>query len=72
MKDTIIKYLISTALSFATGFFGYMLMALETGETFSDLSWRAVLLGAAYAGVRLVIKTIVEFLPKLVSLLSKK
>ena len=66
MKDLIKEYAISTALTFFTGMIAYLAIAMDGAQTFSDLSWGAVILGALFAGLRLVVKSLIQVMPKLV------
>ena len=71
MKKELITLLISTVLSFVTGCLTYIYTAMETAETFADLGWKAVFLGAVFAGIRLMIKLVLLALPKFIGLLKK-
>jgi hypothetical protein len=57
---TFIRYLISTINSFLAGFLSSILFTLDGATGFSDIVWPAALVGAAFAGVRLALKTLVE------------
>ena len=65
MKDLIIRYSISTVISFTTGVVTYFATMLSTVESFSELSGGALLMGALFAGSRLAVKVIVELLQEL-------
>jgi hypothetical protein len=71
MNKTLQEYLISTLITFVTGMLTYVAVAMESAETFADLSWKAVLLGAIFAGLRLAVKAVLQFLPKLIEKIKK-
>jgi len=47
-------------MSFVAGFLIAFYPVLEQATTWSDVAWPSVLLGAAFAGFRLVVKGLVE------------
>jgi len=58
--STFIRYLVSTIVSFLGGFLLAVLTAFDGAAGFADITWKATLVGAAFAGVRLALKTLVE------------
>lgn len=67
MKD-LKRYLISTIITFLAGFFVVLIPALELATTWSDVAWPALIAGATFAGFRLAVKGLVEYLPKLIEI----
>jgi len=65
MKSLIIRYSISTLISFATGVITYFATMLNSVDSFDELSGGALLMGALFAGSRLAVKVIVELLQEL-------
>lgn len=59
MNDTLKRYLKSTAVSFLSGFLPALVIVLENVNTFNEVSF-AALIGAGFAGIRLVIKMAAE------------
>ena len=68
--DTLKRFLISSLLSFATGFLMALYPVLQEATTFSDVAWSAVILGSVFAGLRLVVKGLIEGLPAIAKLVS--
>jgi|TARA_R100001530_G_scaffold10633_2_gene10488 hypothetical protein len=63
-KENFYRYLVSTLVTFLTGFIGTAVMMFEASQGWGDLSLKALMLGASFAGVRLVLKLVSELLPK--------
>lgn len=60
-KDTIIRYAISTGVTFLSGFLGSLLLTLDSVKTYEDFKI-SVLTGALFAGFRLVVKSSYELI----------
>ncbi len=59
-KQTLYRYGISTLITFMTGFLIAFYPIVEQATTWGDVAWPSVILGAAFAGFRLVVKGLVE------------
>lgn len=60
-KETIKRYLISTGISFLTGFFVYLAAAFQNITGPEQFNF-ALIIGAVFAGVRLAVKSAAEVL----------
>lgn len=72
MNAKLKEYIISTIITFFTGALIAFSSAIETATTFADISWKIVISASILAGLRLAIKAMIEYLPKLVALFTQK
>jgi len=63
-KETLVRYAVSTLISFLTGFLSSLALFFGSAEGWGDLSLKAVLMASIFAGVRLAVKYLAELLPK--------
>jgi len=72
MNPKLKEYALSTLITFVTGALISLSSAIETATTFADISWKIVISASILAGLRLSIKGVIEYLPKLISIFTEK